>query len=85
MPRIGGDYRISVYVVGDLCETRTLNLSEMKVLLFRTEKYAMVSGYLVESCRLITCISLILFIVLLGLPLSYRRLWQMIVRKESPS
>jgi len=85
MPKIGGNYRISVYVAGDLCETRTLYLGETKVLLFKIDKYAMVSGYPIETSRLIAYISLILLIALLGLALSHRRLWQMIIRKKSPS
>ncbi|MFQ6081108.1 MAG: hypothetical protein ACE5OW_05525 [Candidatus Bathyarchaeia archaeon] len=85
MPKIGGDYRISVYVAGDLCETRTLYLGETKVLLFKTDKYAMVSGYPVETSRLIAYISLILLVAVLGLALSRRRLWQMIIRRKSPS
>lgn len=85
MPKIGGDYRISVYVAGDLCETRTLYLSETRVLLFKTDKYAMVSGYPVETSRLIAYISLSLLIALLGLALSHRRLWQIIIRKKPPS
>lgn len=85
LPKIGGDYRVSVYVTGDLCETRTLYLDETKVLLFKTEKYAMVSGLPIEASRLIVYISLILLITLFGLALSHGRLWQIIMRKKSPS
>ena len=85
MPKIGGDYRISVYVAGDLCETRTLYLDETKVLLFKMDKYAMVSGYLIETSRLIAYVLLSLLIAFLGLALSYRRLWQIIIRKKSRS
>jgi len=85
MPKIGGDYRISLYVAGDLCETRTLYLDETKVLLFKVDKYAMVSGYPIETSRLTAYISLTLLIAFLGLALSYKRLWQIIIRKKSRS
>jgi len=85
MPKIGGDYRISVYVAGDLCETRTLYLDETKVLLFKIDKYTMVSGYPIETNRLTAYITLTLLITFLGLALSYKRLWQMIIRKKSRS
>jgi 5-hydroxyisourate hydrolase-like protein (transthyretin family) len=85
MPKIGGDYRISVYVAGDLCETRTVYLGETRVFLFKADKYTMVGGYPVETSRLIAYISLGLLIALLGLALSYRRLWRIVIRKKSPS
>jgi len=85
MPKIGGDYRISVYVAGDLCETRTLYLDETKVLLFKIDRYATVSGYPIETSRLTAYISLTLLIAFLGLALSYKRLWQLIIRKKSRS
>jgi len=83
LPKIGGDYRISVYVVGDLCETRTLYLDETKVLLFKVDKYAMAGGHPVETSQLIVCVSLSLLIAAFGLALLRGRLSHMIIWRKS--
>jgi len=85
LPKIGGDYRISVYVLEDLCETRTLYLDETRVVVFKTDKYTVVGGSPIRTSQLTTYISLSLLVAVLGLALTYRRLSQVILRKKAPS
>ena len=77
-----GDEWHAVYVAGDLCETRSLYLSEPQVLRFKIDKYAMFGGHPIETNWLITFISLSLLIFLLGSVLSYKRLRQTIMRRK---
>ncbi len=83
LPKIGGDYRISVYVMGGLCETRTLYLDESRLILFKMDKYVMVGGNPLETSQLIIYVSLIPLIALLIL--AYRRSLKRIIRKKTPS
>jgi len=71
---IGGNCRISVYVGGKLCETRTLYLDETKVVVFKLGKFIVLGGYPLETTQLIAGISLGIVIALLALSLMYRRL-----------
>ncbi len=82
MPKIGGDYRVTVYIREVLCETRTLYLDETKVVFFKIEKSVMVGGHPIDTAQLITTITLILLIALLFIILSLRRL-QKIANKIS--
>jgi hypothetical protein len=69
----GGDCQISVSVMGTVSETRTLYLDEAKVVVFKLEKFAVVSGFLLEVTQLIAYISLGIVIALFALALIYRR------------
>jgi hypothetical protein len=70
---IGGDYRISLYVAGRLCEIRSLFLDESKEIIFRVDNYVMVGGHPLEVNQLITGISLTILVVLCALALIYKR------------
>jgi len=74
LPKIGGNYRISVYVMGKLCETKTLHLDESKVIKFKIDKFVVVGGHPLEVTQLIACVSLGILAVLFSLALIYRRL-----------
>jgi len=74
LPKIGGNYRISVYVTGKLCETKTLHLDESKVIKFKIDKFVVVGGHPLEVTQLVACISLGILVALFGLALMYRRL-----------
>ncbi|KPV62965.1 MAG: hypothetical protein AOA66_1107 [Candidatus Bathyarchaeota archaeon BA2] len=74
LPKIGGNYRISVYVMGKLCETKTLHLDESKVIEFKIDKFVVVGGHPLEVTQLVACVSLGMLVVLFGLALIYRRL-----------
>jgi hypothetical protein len=69
----GGDCQISVSVMGTVSETRTLYLDEAKVVVFKLEKFAVVSGFLLEVTQLIAYISLGIVITVFALALIYRR------------
>jgi len=85
LPTIGGEYRISMYVSGELCETRTLYLDETRVVVFKTDKYIVIGGNPIGTSQLTTYISMILLVAVLGLALTYRKLSQIILRKKAPS
>ncbi|MDH5390873.1 MAG: carboxypeptidase-like regulatory domain-containing protein, partial [Candidatus Bathyarchaeota archaeon] len=70
----GGDCQISVSVMGTVSETRTLYLDEAKVVVFKLEKFAVVSGFLLEVTQLIAYVSLGIVITVFALALIYRRL-----------
>jgi hypothetical protein len=74
LPKIGGNYRISVYVLGKPFETRTLHLDESKVIVFKIDRLVVVGGYPFETTQLITGISLGTLVMLFALALIYRRL-----------
>jgi hypothetical protein len=69
----GGDCQISVSVMGTVSETRTLYLDEAKVVVFKLEKFVVVSGFLLEVTQLIAYISLGIVIALFASALIYRR------------
>jgi len=85
LPKIGGEYQISVYILEELCETRTLYLDETRMVIFKTDKYVLVSGNPIRTSQLTTYGSLSLLVAVLGLALTYRRLSQIILRKKAPS
>jgi len=70
----GGDCQIYVSLMKKLCETRTLYLDETKVIVFKLEKFVVVSGYLLEVTQLIAYVSLGIVVALSALALTYRRL-----------
>ena len=70
---LGGDYRISLYVAGKLCEIKSLYLDESREIVFQVGDYVMVGGYPLESNQLITGVSLIILVVFCALALIYRR------------
>jgi hypothetical protein len=71
---IGGNYRISVYVTGKLCETRNLYIDETKVVVFKVYRFVMIGGYSLEITQLVTLISLGIILLLFVLVLTFRRL-----------
>jgi len=78
----GGDCRISVSVMGKLCETRTLYIDGTKLVVFKLENYIVVGGYPLETTQLITGISLGILVASLVLALIYRRLRSRKVSEE---
>ncbi|TET62104.1 hypothetical protein E3J49_08900 [Candidatus Bathyarchaeota archaeon] len=84
LPKIGGDYRISVQVMGEYCEVRPLYLSESKAIEFKINKYVTVGGYPLQIAQLITYTSLALLITTFALAIAYRRL-RKTIKKEKTS
>ena len=74
LPKIGGRYRISVYVMDKLFDINTLDLDKSKVIVFRIDKLVVVSGYPLEVTQLIVYISLGTMVAMFALALIYRRL-----------
>jgi len=80
---IGGYSRLSVYVAGQLAETRSLYLDASKKVVFKIDGYVVVGGYPLETGQLITGISLALLVALFILTLMHRRLSRVFLRALS--
>jgi len=83
LPKIGGDYRISVYVMGEGCEVRPIYLSESKAIEFKIDKYVTVGGYPIQIAQLITYISLALLVTTFASVTAYRRLSKTIKKEKT--
>lgn len=73
-PRIGGNYRVSVYLRGKLFEAKTLHLDESKVVVFKIDRLVSVGGIPLETTQLVAGISLGIMVAMLVLALVYRKL-----------
>lgn len=83
LPKTGGDYRVSVHVMGECCEVRPIHLSESKAIEFKIDKYVTVGGYPIQTTQLIAYISLALLIATFALAIAYRRLWKTIKKEKT--
>ncbi len=83
LPKIGGDYRISVYVMGEGCEVRSIHLSESQAIEFKINKYVTIGGYPLQITQLITYIALALLIATLALIIAYRRFPKTIKKEKT--
>lgn len=74
LPETGGDYRISVSVMGEECETMLLYLTESKTIEVKIDKYVSIGAYPLQVIQLITYISLALLITVFVLVMMHGRL-----------
>jgi len=85
LPKTGGDYRISVNVMGECCEVRPIHLSGSNAIEFKIDKYVTLGGYSIQTTQLIAYISLALLIAAFALAITYRRLAKIIKKEETSS
>ncbi len=78
---VGGDLRISVQLAEKLLGIKQLHLDESKQILFKIDDHTVVGGYSVEVIQLITFVSIALLVVVFGLALTYKRLFQRFAEK----
>jgi hypothetical protein len=71
---LGGDSRISIYIRGQLGETRELYLANSKQVVLHLNRYIVIAGYALETSQFVTIISIALLIVAFILGLTYKRL-----------
>jgi hypothetical protein len=69
---IGGDCRLSVYVLGALSDTRSLYLDGDRELVFQMSGFAVIGGYTLKSVQFVALISLIAMIATLVATLTFR-------------
>jgi len=81
LPKIGGTYRISIYVGDKLFAINTLYLDKSKVIEFGINKLVVVGGYPLETTQFLACILLGIMVIVFALILIYRRLRLRKVRK----
>jgi len=62
LPKIGGHYRISVYVLGKVCEVKSLWIDQSKNILFKLDEYVLIGPYLLKTTQLIAIISISLIV-----------------------
>ena len=81
LPSIGGDYSISIYILGQLSSIRSAYIGETDVLVFKIDKYAIIGGLIIETSQLVAYIALGLLIISLGVALFYKKILQKITKK----
>jgi len=81
LPRIGGDYSISVYVMGHLSGIKSFYIDESSMLVFKMDKYTAVGGLVLETSHMIVYIALGLLIISVGIVLTYKKILQKITKR----
>ncbi len=74
MPKIGGTYRISIYVMNKLFDINTLYLDKPRIIKFKIDKLVVVGGYPLQITQFLIYISLALMIIAFAFLLTYRKL-----------
>lgn len=82
LPSIGGDYSISVYVLGQLSGIKSLRIDETSTLVFKIDKYTLVGGlFMLETSQLLVSIVIVLLIISMSLILTYKKIWHKTTKK----
>lgn len=71
---LGGDSRISIYIGGKLCGSRSLYLTNSKQVTFNLNRYVVIAGYALETSQFVVTIAMVLLIVVFLVGLTYKRL-----------
>ena len=82
LPSIGGDYSISIYVLGQPSAIKSSYISATTMLVFKIDKYTTIGGLVIETSQLVVCIALGLLIISLGIFLAYKKMLQKIAKKQ---
>ncbi len=82
LPDTGGDYRISVSVMGEDCETRQMYFSESTLTEVKLDRYISIGGYPLQVGQLLTLISLTLLSIVFALAWMWGRIAQVISRAK---
>ncbi len=70
---MGGSCRVSLYILGKLCETKTLYLDGDRDLMFNIDKYIVIGGHPLEIVQFIALASLSILVAVFALALAYRK------------
>jgi len=81
LPRIGGEYSISVYIMGQLGSVKSFYIDESSTLVFKIDKYTTIGGLVLETTQLIVYIALGLLIISLVMALTYKKILQRFTKK----
>jgi hypothetical protein len=79
---LGGDSRISIYIKGQLTETRDLYLTNSKQVTFSLTRYVVVAGYAMETSQFVTVLAIAILIIGLIVALTYKRLYKLLLRRK---
>lgn len=77
---LGGDSRISVYIRGQLSETKDLYLTNSKQVTFNLNRYVVIAGYAVETSQFVTAIALAILVVTFIVALTHKRLLKIFMK-----
>ena len=81
LPSTGGDYLISVYVMGQLSGIKSIYIDRTSMLAFKIDKYTAIAGLVIETTQLVVCIALGLLILSIGVILTYKKILLRITKK----
>jgi len=81
LPHIGGEYSISIYVLGQLSSIKSFYIDETSMFVFKIDKYTTIGGFVLETSQLVVYIALGLLIISLGIVLTYKKILQKIMKK----
>jgi len=81
LPSIGGDYSISIYVLGQLSGINSFYIEETSMQTFKIDKYVAIGGLILETSQLVVCIALGLLIISLGIVQTYKKILQKIMKR----
>jgi len=82
LPNVGGDYRVSVYMSGGACETRTVSIDKTEQVVFKLNEFTLIGGYPLATSQLATIILLSLLILSFVSIVLYKRFLQKAVGEE---
>ena len=71
---VGGDYRVSVYVLGRLCEVSSIRVDSSREITFKLDRYLVLAGHLIEVGQLVGLVSVGLIAAVALLALIHKRI-----------
>lgn len=83
LPNIGGDFLIRIYTFDSPSETKTISLAISQQIVIRLNKYMFVGGFLIETSRFVTYISLVTLAVAFFVVLVYNKYVRTSTMKKS--
>lgn len=81
LPSIGGEYSISIYMLGRLSDIKSFYIDETRMLVFKIDKYITIAGLILETNQLVVGIALGLLVISLIIALTYKKILQKITNR----
>jgi hypothetical protein len=81
LPSIGGEYSISIYMLGRLSDIKSFYIDETRMLVFKIDKYITIAGLVLETNQLVVGIALGLLVISLIIALTYKKILQKITNR----
>lgn len=81
LPSLGGDYSISIYVLGQLGGIEPLYIDATNMFVFKMDKYTAIGGIVIETSQLVVYIALSSLIISLGIVFTYKKILRKTTKK----